>query len=268
MKRFEKDICYTHELLNGKKSNDYSSVFYSSNERFAEILSDFLISNKSILSVAGSGDQAFYLYGLGASKVDLFDVNILSFYYFYLRLWTMIYLKKSYPDYFLNIKYIRDLLSIVVPSTHDEIEAYSYWNLFCNCFDDKCFDALFVRSFLDVNSELFDEMNIYDRIIDWKPKFYHMNIIGKNKVKAKYDILYTSNIPEYLCDCDDMEKYKKNIYKILNKTGTMIASNLLFSKPKDELKEVFSDKFEYFQLPVKNDNCLGFCFSKKRGIKE
>ena len=43
MKRFEKDICYTHELLNGKKSNDYSSVFYSSNERFAEILSDFLI---------------------------------------------------------------------------------------------------------------------------------------------------------------------------------------------------------------------------------
>ena len=69
-------------------------------------------------------------------------------------------------------------------------------------------------------------------------------------------------------DCDDMDKYKKNIYKILNKTGTMIASNLLFSKPKDELKEVFSDKFEYFQLPVKNDNCLGFCFSKKRGIKE
>ena len=51
-------------------------------------------------TVLASGDQAFYFYDNGAKKVDLFDINKLSIYYYYLRVWIIKYLGRFYPRTF------------------------------------------------------------------------------------------------------------------------------------------------------------------------
>ena len=43
---------------------------------------------------------------MGANCVDLFDINKFTFFYYYLRIWIIKYLNKSYPDYFLSLDLI------------------------------------------------------------------------------------------------------------------------------------------------------------------
>ena len=69
----------------------YATIYFHSNERSKEIFSEINVKNKDVLTVLGSGDQAFYLYDNGAKSVDMFDKNKLAIYYYYLRTWVIVY---------------------------------------------------------------------------------------------------------------------------------------------------------------------------------
>lgn len=88
-KKIMYDIC-----SNGRVSN-YSKLYRSTNERLSKILSMYDFKDKNVLSVLASSDQLLSSYFLGAKNVDSFDSNVLTFYYFYLRKWCMMYTKKT-----------------------------------------------------------------------------------------------------------------------------------------------------------------------------
>lgn len=48
----------------------------------------------------GSGDQAFHFLNRDAKSVDVFDINRLSIYYYYLRIWLIKYMNEFYPNDF------------------------------------------------------------------------------------------------------------------------------------------------------------------------
>lgn len=122
---FNKDLKNTL-LRKTNKMKCYDSLYYSSNEDFDGLFSQFNLKDKSILSIIGSGDQAFHLYNKGAKSVDLFDINKLTFYYYYLRMWCIKYFSSFYlEDY--GYRYISKLLKIVKPSSNQERLAYDYW---------------------------------------------------------------------------------------------------------------------------------------------
>ena len=87
------DVSKVVEMYNGKLSrqyiwgfNDYSKVYYSSNEDFKNMFSSVDMNDKSVLTVLASGDQAIHFYNKGAKRVDVFDVNKITKYYYGIRL--------------------------------------------------------------------------------------------------------------------------------------------------------------------------------------
>ena len=97
------DVSKVVEMYNGKLSrqyiwafNDYSKVYYSSNEDLNKLFSSIDMNNKSVLTVLASGAQALYCLNKGASKVDVFDVNKITKYYYGLRLLAIKYLNTSF----------------------------------------------------------------------------------------------------------------------------------------------------------------------------
>ena len=90
MLNYKEDFKETELLLNENIKHDYyDRLYFSSNERLEDIFSYFDFKNKDILSVIGSGDQAISFYLNDVNKVDLFDINRLAIYYYYIRIWAM-----------------------------------------------------------------------------------------------------------------------------------------------------------------------------------
>ena len=123
-----KNIMYTNFVIKGKQVDNYSKIYFASNEKLDKIFSNVDIKDKNVLTVLGSGDQAFHLYNRGARHVDVFDKNKLTLFYYYLRRWVIQYLNAFYPETNLRNIYIKKLLKKVEPRTIEELDAYNYWS--------------------------------------------------------------------------------------------------------------------------------------------
>lgn len=56
----------------------FSKIYMHTTENIKDFLKCFDLNEKSVLSVAGSGDQLLNAYALGATSVDIFDINPLA----------------------------------------------------------------------------------------------------------------------------------------------------------------------------------------------
>ena len=78
------DVVNTIDMLNGNGKINYNLLFSSSNELLKPIFSNFDFKGSDVLSVLGSGDQAFHFFKAKVGKLDLFDINKLTIYNMYL----------------------------------------------------------------------------------------------------------------------------------------------------------------------------------------
>lgn len=252
MRNVDGDIRRFNRLINGCADRGCDKLYYCSNERLDVIFSYIDLNDKDVLTVLGSGDQAFYCYNKGAQHIDLFDKNRFTFYYYYLRRWFIQYRDLFYPRGRINARSIKRLLKDVNPSTNDEKSAYDFWM--------KCFDRIDCRKLMSafysdmvvqgVSNSLKDLDFIKTKFHSDSSEFYHMNMGDKTDIDKKYDVVITSNIAEYLrqspksliCYCDNLEK-------LLNDNGMVIASNLMGSGIDSVEKRIFEKKFEIEALP-------------------
>ena len=267
MNELEKDIYYTQHLNEG--SPYYSGVYFSTNEHLDKILINFDIKDKKVLTCVGSGDQAFHFINYGAKSVDLFDINKLTFYYYYLRVWTIRYLNKSYPSYYLDNHFIKELLSLVDVKTSDELLAYNYWKLFVDIINQKCSDFLFLPSFLDVDRKIYDNTSLAKRLECLNTHFYNFDISKKVNINEKYDIIYTSNISEYFDNDIKLYKtYRNNLNVLLNKNGIVVCSNVVSDDKNKLCEDVMKRYFKRYDLDVSDDsyptNVKSLCYYYKK----
>ena len=220
-----KDCIGTVGVHNGLRKRDYDSIYYSTNEQIESIFSSFDFNNKEVLSVLASGDQALYFLCNGARRVDVFDQNILTKYYYYLRIWCIKYLGDIYPDYNLENKYLEKLLERVEVKDSLEKQALEYWNLFCELF--KNVTPKIFHSKYNYNNELLDLDDLKKVVSDIDFNFYNLNLFQKQFKYKKYDYIYTSNISEWT-DRYNGDKsfkiYRNNLSKLLKKDGIVISS--------------------------------------------
>ena len=66
-------------------NTNFLSTYMFSNENINGFIKKISLNERQVLTVCSSGDQAFNLVLNGASKVDLFDINRFTKYYFYLK---------------------------------------------------------------------------------------------------------------------------------------------------------------------------------------
>lgn len=266
------DVSKAIRVCSGEEDETFSKIYFSSNEYLKKLYKCFSLENKEVLSVLASSDQMFYAYMGGARKVDTFDVNSLTKYYYYLRRWSIIYDKKYYfsKDIFRSHNHLFKLLDKVKCSDKNEEDALSFWKCYLSNITPKNHQYLY--SISGNSNNIIKLKSLRDRLINEKLTFYHMNLFDEINCDKKYDVIITSNILEYGLNPMNLEKGRDNLKKLLKDGGQIIGSHYVFSpnspKFEEELK-IFEKDFSYHELHdyyeplLMKKYPLGYVYTKK-----
>ena len=262
---FNKDLKNTL-LRKTNKMKCYDSLYYSSNEDFDGLFSQFNLKDKSILSIIGSRDQAFYFYNMGCESVDLYDINIVTIYYYFLRLWCIKYMGDLYPD--LNLAYVRRLLSNVQPSNPFEENACNYWIKMMNIFefDYELESLFFIGSVKMLEKYINDNSFLIQRIMSKNINFTPMDITKPINLEKKYDMVFVSNISEYIKSNHQFRVFSDNLEKVLKQDGVVVGSNVMRVYPQINEIRILSKNFDFHEIKSSTNRSFfpGFYYTKKR----
>lgn len=162
--------------------------------------------------------------------------------------------------YSYSIRKIKSLLKNVVPRTDDERQAFNYWSLFVEKFNNVDYKHLFIsesrKNKLDVSSSFLDV------ILKSNFKLYIFNIYQNVDINSKYDIVYVSNISEWLLNnIGGFSAFENNLYNLLNDRGMVLASHVSYSGVADDELLAFQKRFQYEELD--QEKILGYVYRKK-----
>lgn len=275
MNTVERDINYTKHIINGSNLIDenYNSIYFHSNEHLKIIFNQIDVKGKECLSVLGSGDQTFYMYDRGAKSVDLFDINKLTIYYFYLRRWTIKYLDKFYPDSLIDKKYILNLLNFVNPKDINEENAYQYWLKYAHYFEyfkEKLLEELFIGGNNLKRNNIEDLTRIKSYLDTSDINFYNVDLSDENIIiNKKYDIIFVSNIIDYMHSMYRISVYRNNLYDLLKDDGKIIATYVNNNHRKKDEVILFDRYFKMMKLDKEYDDLEyknpGYVYTKNMG---
>ena len=100
-------------------------------------------------------------------------------------------------------------------------------------------------------NRLYNFSTLKDKLSNVDIKIFNQNLFGDFFIDGKYDVIFTSNIADYVAPTrENFEKYRDNIDSLLSENGIIISSNVLRSRPTMIEKEVFGEKFESAKFPV------------------
>ena len=239
---FTKDYLVSRLITMNKEVNGYGKIYYQANENLVDYL-DVDFADKKVLSVLASSDQVLTARFLDASKVDSFDFNRLTFYYYYLRIWSIKYGNSLYPNIYNNRKLL-ELLKQVKPSSEEELRALQFFKK--HVYDNSYLPNLFYD--IDKQPEgktLYTKPEELLDYIDEPLTFYHLDLFKPFELQDTYDILLISNILEWARgDKTRLQIAKDNISRLLPKNGTVICSNLI-NRSLTEEEHIFSDTFDF-----------------------
>ncbi len=236
---FTRDYLVSRLICMDKEVKGYNKVYYKANENLVDYL-DVDFADKKVLSVLASSDQVLTARFLDASKVDSFDYNRLTLYYYYLRIWSIKYANTLYPDVLRNNRWLYKLLQQVKPSSKEELKALQFFKR--HVYQDSDLS----KFFFDIDKqpeekELFQSPEDLKDCIDESLVFYHQDFFKPFHLQDTYDILLLSNILEWARgDKKKLLIAKENISKLLKKDGTVICSNLV-NRSLEQEQQIFKD---------------------------
>jgi len=194
---------------------NYISCFYTfTNENAVALCNRFKynIRNGKILTIGGSGDQAFCFVLNEAEQIDIVDVNKLAYYLFVLKKAAILSLNNQhfieliytitpgFPVKKIDSYIIKDILSCV-----EEEDAHFFWNEIFNLFDlEEIRDLSRVDTIMykDIVNYLPYNKESYEKIRNLIKEIkinYHIADLKKERVIAQdYDFIYFSNIGDYI----------------------------------------------------------------------
>ena len=275
MNRVLKDVSNTCDIAIGGKPKDlFGKTFYCSNERLKDLFNNFSLEDKDVFTVLASGDHYFHAYYNGAKKVDTFDRNKLTLYYFYIRKWIIEYYDRYYPArglLFDTKNYIKKLLDVVECRSEDEKKAFAFWKIFIdkdiNLVDNNIF---FFSKYIEDN-EIKDNERL--REIVNKPLSFIQEDVGiRVKKDKKYDLIVASNLLEYIHEPLQLKRVRNNFNSILNDGGQIICSYVIDDEEIGVIKrqkDIFSKYFDVREFPYSGRDDyykgrpLGYCYTKR-----
>lgn len=255
---YEKDYLASRVISFKNQVKGYDCVYYKTTDNLIDLL-DIDFYNKDVFTILGSTDHLLTARYLEANKVDSFDINRLTLYYFYLRIWTIKYTNELYPLVLDNNEWLKELLLRVKPSTSMEKNALLFYK------KHILKNTNFYNLFYDLNIQpegktIFTNCEELKDCVDSNINFYNYNILDRINHKHTYDILLISNILDWARnDTKRIEIAERNIYRLLNNNGIVVCTSLVNRSREiiEKEKEIFSDNFIY----EKHDN--SYCYIKK-----
>ncbi len=243
-----------HIIKNIREKKDFNNRLYQkSNEYLKFIFDNIDVKDKKVFTVLASSDQLMAFLYNKASKVDAFDINSLTEYYYYLRKWCMLE-KITYP-FDIRDTIIKGIIDDVSCSSQEEELAKNFWNRF---YEDDFLEKkqdIFYKSYDDDYSldQMFIDMSLITEQLkkDKTLNFKHIDILKENSFSEKYDLVYLSNILQKAeLDEDKLVSCLSNLKKLLNDDGIVLCTNFFIKRNYfDEMinfqKNIFEKDFIY-----------------------
>lgn len=230
---------------NGSLPSDFgpiSKCYLLTTENIRGILKNDDLRGKTVLSVAGSGDQMVNAYAMGASNVTCFDINYLSAYQLKLKRAAIITLNyQEYLNFFLaengqqlNYRSFQEMKRELDPETINFFD-----QLYSQYKEEEIFKKLYYP--FQTNLEKMKKMNLYfeedtyckvSSILKDKPiKFLNSDItkLSEKLDGEKFDKIILSNISqsiENIYDHDELHQYRtliRRLSKNVNNGGSIQA---------------------------------------------
>ena len=264
MTSISEDILKLPKIMNGTINGDWNSIFSRNTEDLNQIVNHVGFKNKEIYSVLSSPDILFYSYLNGAKRVDTFDINPLTYRYYYLRKWLL-------ESGFLDAEGlgIKEIDSIIKCHRNDddinERESCLFWQYYLDLKQKERFYEKDLFSFY--SGALFENCNmkfefpyneedikkLLDKLNSNKLNFEVVDISSDSYYNSKkYDIVYLSNILD-LKTANSVKNIVSNMNRLLKDNGIVVCTNILnhpyFDLFNDQIK-IFSEYFEYEILDI------------------
>lgn len=220
-----RDLYYAKWLFRKREVAGCQKVYFETNEDLDDIFKNVDFNNKDVLSVLSSSDQLFKLGFYNTKSIDTFDKNRLTYYYYYMRVWTIKYFGQLYPTGLITNDYfwIGGLLSSIIPESVEEKNALIFWKTLFDKHVD--FSKMFIRN---RGKGLNYSMNVDSCKIPDTLNFSHMNLFKKQKFDKKYDIAVISNILEWSNgDSRFLERLYENLDHLLKDDGVVLCSRMI-----------------------------------------
>ena len=264
MANINDDILKLPKIMNGTIDGNWNSIYSRNTEDLNRIVSHVDFKNKEIYSVLSSSDILFYLYLNGAKRVDTFDINSLTYRYYYLKKWL---LESGFLDAEdLGIKEIDSIIkSHKNANDINERESVLLWQYYLDLrqkdkwYDERIFgfyaDALFEHSHEEFEFPYgeADIKKLLDKLNSNKLDFEVINISSDSYNNSKkYDIVYLSNILD-LRTTNNVKNIMNNVNKLLKDNGIVVCTNMMNHPCIDLFSEqikIFSECFEYEKLDI------------------
>ena len=276
MTSLDMDLYYTWKIINGEDVPiNYGKIYMSTNDSMNLIDRFVDVYDKDVLTVLGSGDQAFHFMNGGARSVDLFDINKLSIYYYYLRVWQILYLDSFHPRNGQNLvspQYIDKILSSVTElSSSLERDAYNYWKTILSKYNNPDYlnSKLFYCDYSLLGNKITSLSILKSKLKSGVNNFYNVDMTKTVDINKQYDIIFVSNILEWIKSKRwDVNTFNDNLYNLLNDNGMVICTKFNLSEASDYEKRIFSSNFDYSILNRYGDDYVtswtpGYIYTKK-----
>lgn len=278
--RFNEDILkallYISDLYVYNSSNTskayFDKLYHFTTEMIDGYYKEINFENKTVLTVMASGDHVLNAILLGAKKVDTFDINKLSIYYYKLKEAAIKSLSLEEFKNFFYSKYPNNI------KCNDQI---MNWKLYLKIspFLETKYKAFWDMLYLEFNgkeignSDLFwpsencqSRLSIYNAYLT-EEKYYKLkNILLENKIKVtftnadiidlklnkKYDYIFLSNISQYL-NYMYTENYLDNFNDLIIKLSSSLKDNgILFHSYLYACNNYITNKFINFMPNIYN----------------
>lgn len=273
-----------------KRFSKYSKMYIMTTENIDGYYKYFDFNNKKVLVPTSSFDHALNAILNGASEVDTFDINRLSFYISNLKLAAVKSLTyDEYISFFLSDNPFKYEIYIKICQYLDN-DVIDYFNEIYKHFkyNGKTIKESFLfhhghKNIIKDNTYLLK--NNYDilkeKVKNTKIVFINTSLLKlKKKINKKYDLIFLSNISDYaksLFKDNYLKKYfnfiKNNIAKLLNENG-IVQLAYIYDYGKDgqvrsdinieeKRNEVITEEFEIKTFPstiesLKNDAIITY----------
>lgn len=200
----------------------FSPAYTMSNEFLGEAMAILNPQGKSILTVAGSGDQPFFYKIYGASHVDTFDISYCAKVVMDVKTAAVQSLShRRYKKFMGNIK----SASIDIDSVNEYREISPCLSNNVRCFVENMHGC---RYRLNAGIQRFNipSVKMYARLkrcISGPFNFIWSDVMNLSGcLTQKYDQIYLSNILQYNCDKDKITNLIISLLPAVNKGGEIV----------------------------------------------
>lgn len=214
------------------KDVNYMPVYLFTTENISGFLQKIDVRNKNILTISSSGDHIFNMLVNGASKIDSFDINYFTKYYYYFKESAIkVFSYNEFLNFFFPTKFrnrvFDDRQFFKVLEGISNVEALKFWKELYLKYGGKglYYSNLFIantnnkNTYMECNDYLRNEDNykkLQSILRDYDYNYTCLNLFDDiSDINNKYDFIYLSNVLGWL-NCTSLDDYALKVKDIVS----------------------------------------------------